>query len=432
MGATASIPIISQAKSAIQAVAGDTEGAKETQVKFINTCFIISQGKSFIHWCAGDNEAAWKTQTQFVKGLGDFVDGVPVVGHIKGGIHYAYGDREGGDQAMKSASRTVGVMGGAAIGGLIAGPVGAVAGGIAGGASLDGITTGVDSAIHGEFRPSGQVAAVTGMIKGEATVGDYFDSVTGIAFDGITGYEFRKAAKNLYDARTNMTLYRVAEKSEVKNVVTAGKLPKRPGSETWLTENVEHSKSYIKSRKYKDASAYELKYPAEKYNKLKEDMIDQHKSREKQSARIKEGKRPANIFNKERLQNDPHGRLNIGIVGDKNLEEFNKHVHGIREIDPNGFEFKNGFTQGLYRYGASATSIMFNSSGMSRNRHADKSLSSQPLQLGHLDIGYGDHFNFPKLHGHNPFDSLQLHALGKNTYGHDLLSGHPFNGPFNF
>ena len=48
---------------------------------------------------------------------------------------------------MKSASRTVGAIGDGAIGRLVAVPVGAVAGGV----SLDGVTAGVDSAIHGEF-----------------------------------------------------------------------------------------------------------------------------------------------------------------------------------------------------------------------------------------------------------------------------------------
>ena len=78
---------------------------------------------------------------------------------------------------MKSASRSVGVIGGGIASGLVGGPVGAVAGGIAGGAAVDGITTGVDSLVHDEYRPSGQVAAVTNMVNGKASVGDYFDSL---------------------------------------------------------------------------------------------------------------------------------------------------------------------------------------------------------------------------------------------------------------
>ena len=60
---------------------------------------------------------------------------------------------------MKAASRTVGAIAGGAGGFVVGGPVGAVAGGIAGGAAVDGITTGVDSAIKGEYRPSGSATA---------------------------------------------------------------------------------------------------------------------------------------------------------------------------------------------------------------------------------------------------------------------------------
>ena len=58
--------------------------------------------------------------------------GVPIVGHIKGGIHYACGDKDGGDNAMKAASRTIGVVGGGAVG-ILGGPAGMIAGGVAGG-----------------------------------------------------------------------------------------------------------------------------------------------------------------------------------------------------------------------------------------------------------------------------------------------------------
>ena len=90
--------------------------------------------------------------------MNDFIDfyflGVPGVGHIKGGIHYACGDTDGGDKAMKAASRTIGVVGGGAVG-ILGGPAGMVAGGIAGGAAMDGIITGSESLVKGEYTPSG-------------------------------------------------------------------------------------------------------------------------------------------------------------------------------------------------------------------------------------------------------------------------------------
>ena len=210
------MPVVSQVKSGVQAIAGDTKGARETQENFLDTCPVISQGKSFIHWCAGDNEAAKETQLKFVKGVSDFADGVPVVGHVKGGIHYTCGDKEGSDSAMKSASRTVGVIGGGVAGGLVGGPVGAVAGAIAGGVAMDGITTGVDSAVHNEYRPSGQVAAVTNIVKGEASVGDVFDTAVVLVFDGASGYGTGKAAmKYRADPRSNAQLFRAAGPEKV-------------------------------------------------------------------------------------------------------------------------------------------------------------------------------------------------------------------------
>ncbi len=189
MGAVDSLPVVSQTKSAVQAVFGDREGARRTQGKFLDTCPVVSQGKSLFQLATGDVKGAGETQLKFAGGVSDFVDGIPVVGHTKGAIHYACGDKEGGDKAMKSSSRTVGVVGGGVGGFLVGGPVGATAGGMAGGLLMDGITTGVDSAIHNEYRPSGTVAAVTTLANGESesVSGDIFDVVFGTAMDGVAG-----------------------------------------------------------------------------------------------------------------------------------------------------------------------------------------------------------------------------------------------------
>jgi len=130
MGNTDSIPVISQAKSAVQAIAGDTDGAWKTQENFLRGCPIVSQGTSLVQAMSGDEQGAINTQMYFVNNVSNVADTVPVVGHIKGGIHYACGDKEGGDNAMKSASRTVGVVAGGIGGGILLGPSGAIAGGM--------------------------------------------------------------------------------------------------------------------------------------------------------------------------------------------------------------------------------------------------------------------------------------------------------------
>ena len=187
MGNTDSMPVISQAKSLVQVIGGDAEGARRTQENFSRQCVGISQARSLVEVSMGDADSARETQKQFVKGVGDTIDGTPALGHLKGGIHYLANDREGGDKAMKAASRTTGVMAGGVAGFCVGGPGGAVAGGIAGGAVMDGITTGVDSLVHGEYRPDGTVANVTALVENPKDPGQWYDTVTAPAFDGLTG-----------------------------------------------------------------------------------------------------------------------------------------------------------------------------------------------------------------------------------------------------
>jgi len=121
-------------------------------------------------------------------------DHVPGVGHAIGGIHYAMGDTEAGDHSMKVASRSVGVIGGSVGGFFVGGPPGAVVGGYAGGLVVDGITTGIDSGIHDEYRPSGTLETAqhvynvaTGDEELNLSSGDVFDIGVEVVQD-VTGF----------------------------------------------------------------------------------------------------------------------------------------------------------------------------------------------------------------------------------------------------
>jgi len=142
--------------------------------------------------------------------VGDGVlNGVPVVGHIKGGIHYACGDKDGGDQAMKAASRTTGVLGGGAVG-ILGGPAGMIAGGVAGGAAMDGITTGVESAVKGKYTPSGQIASWTNLVNADnpqAVVGGIVQVVMTPVGDAFAGRGVGKVIKKGQDIKAE-TYYR--------------------------------------------------------------------------------------------------------------------------------------------------------------------------------------------------------------------------------
>ncbi len=198
--------------------------------------------------------------------------------------------------------------------------------------------TGVDSAVHDEYRPAGQVAAVTNMVNGGATAGDVFDSMAGVTFDGVAGYNAGQAAIKLRNARANVKLHRVAGEAEIENSVKAGKLVKQVGKngEAWVSEGMEHTKAYHDSRPFANKGIMEIEIPRDALNKIKADMIKQEGSRVVQKVRVSEGQAPANIFNREGLQNNPQGKVNIGIKGKANLQAFNDRIVVIRKISPDG------------------------------------------------------------------------------------------------
>ena len=225
MGNTDSLPVVSQAKSLVQVVAGDTEGALQTQKNFVKGCPVVSQGVALGAVIAGETEYALETQKYFGTNLMNMADSVPVVGHVKGVIHYACGDTEGGDNAMKAASRTVGVAAGGIGGFVVGGPPGAVAGGIYGGVAMDTVISVADSAVHGEKRFYGHVNSIERAIDGKITAGEVFDWALTPVFDGLAGYGYGKAYKNF---TANRAEYNQLKKS-IQQAVKDGKLELKEG-----------------------------------------------------------------------------------------------------------------------------------------------------------------------------------------------------------
>lgn len=178
------IPFISQAKSLVQAVMGDTEGARKTQNKFTKSFPVISQVRWGIELALGDKEAAIDT----FKVGSRFVDGIPGIGHVKGVVHYACGDSEGGAAAMIGASRTTAVIGGSVGGFLVGGPVGAAAGAVGGGVLIDNVTSLADSLMHGKKHMHGLCRAVEKVIKHPTDGWRYLDVVVIPAADALGGY----------------------------------------------------------------------------------------------------------------------------------------------------------------------------------------------------------------------------------------------------
>lgn len=85
---------------------------------------------------------------------------------FQGALAYIFGNKQYAAQCMESASRTAGVILGAAVGTFFGGPVGAAVGAVGGGLLMDLVITGVKSAINDQFTPSGYVAAIDKILKG--------------------------------------------------------------------------------------------------------------------------------------------------------------------------------------------------------------------------------------------------------------------------
>lgn len=89
MGNVNSTPVISQCKSAVQAINGDKNGALQTQIDFSKHCVIVSQIRSGVQLCTGKKEDALQTQIEYGSGI----DAIPIFSQVKSLIQFATGDR---------------------------------------------------------------------------------------------------------------------------------------------------------------------------------------------------------------------------------------------------------------------------------------------------------------------------------------------------
>mmetsp|Transcript_24154 Transcript_24154/g.24421 ORF Transcript_24154/g.24421 Transcript_24154/m.24421 type:complete len:499 (-) Transcript_24154:260-1756(-) len=160
------------------------------------------------HKAAESAKTLGKQSLELVDGISD---GMPVVGHIKGGAMYALGYSERGERALKSATRTTAVITAGTSGFLVGGPGVAVGAGVAAGAAVDGLYTGIDYAIHREYRPSGQIAAWTAVMDGKSSdvvISGVIGSVLTPLLDGCTGLTAGRAVTVKPDSLSEMADFR--------------------------------------------------------------------------------------------------------------------------------------------------------------------------------------------------------------------------------
>lgn len=189
------------AEKTVVAAAGETVvHACETSavaVAVVATLGLVESLNNSVVACANKTAGTAETLgTRTVTALDEISDAVPVLGQGKAVVLYACGETERGDRAIKASCRSTGVILGGVAGLVTAGPPGAIAGGIAVGAAIDGITTGIDSAVNGEYRPAGQIEAWTHVARNEspsAVVRGVVGALVTTVADGTAGVSLGKS-----------------------------------------------------------------------------------------------------------------------------------------------------------------------------------------------------------------------------------------------
>jgi hypothetical protein len=337
MGNVDSLPVVAQVKSGFQLITGDVDGALRTTNNFLRTCPGVSQLTSVTQLVIGDVDGAAETQKLFLRSTVDTVNGVldstPVVGHVKGLVHYAFEDEDGGNRAMKAATRTTLVMGAGAVGMLAGGPVGAVVAGIDAGLATD-LTYMV-----AEEKPNGALCTAIDVLANQESPdsGQVFDALfgatAGVAMDGVAGYGGGKVAKEVHAGLTNKRLYRVVDKETGSAAIESQSVkPPSRGDELWLSETSRHSESYMKHKPNTMCLEVDVAEPA--YGDLRSHSIDQLGSSSKNKIQVASGERQFNLLHQERIYRDRPDRVNIGLKGPENHKILQGNVTRIREIDP--------------------------------------------------------------------------------------------------
>jgi len=187
---------VSQIKSIIQLLFGQTSQALDTQINFVDSTPVLSQLKS-LHEAFGQNDwiKAEKTQQKFLIVTSATIDGIPLVGHIKGLGHYFIGDAKRGHQAMKRADRTSVVILCGYFACTLMVPTTAslqttatvsALGSMTGGFAMDTLLTVLENAMHKEGALNGCYHAMQRVVC-EPDAGNVFDFIMGPLLDGLLG-----------------------------------------------------------------------------------------------------------------------------------------------------------------------------------------------------------------------------------------------------
>lgn len=163
-------------------------------------------------------------------------------------------------------------------------------------------------------------------------------------------------AQRILEQRKYKYVYRKMCEEEFDSARQQGGLPTvdKPTEEKWITEEIGHSRTFKTEKKggqpQQPEKVVEVKVREKPYKKdIKDHMIDQKGSKERNRPRIDRGERPYNLSNRERLREFPERKVNVGLKGPENIKVFNDTVITLKAVDPHAFKNKNAFTRWVSR-----------------------------------------------------------------------------------
>lgn len=167
------------------------------------------------------------------------------------------------------------------------------------------------------------------------------------ALEGRAG---ASGAQRISEQRKYKYVYRKMCEEESNSARQQGGLPTvdKPTEEKWITEEIGHSRTF--GQPQQPEKVVEMKVREKLYKKgIKDHMIDQRGSKERNRLRIDRGERPYNLSNRERLREFPERKVNVGLKGPENIKVFNDTVITLKAVDPHAFKNKNAFTRWVSR-----------------------------------------------------------------------------------
>ncbi|CAG9789579.1 unnamed protein product [Diatraea saccharalis] len=114
----------------------------------------------------------------------NFINHIPIGGHIKGGLHLLCGDEEEGIKSLKAANRASFVTGGAIVGSVF-GPAGAAGGAAIGGTIMDTVHSCAGDRSEGVIRAGERV--ITDVEKGRVPIRSTLNVGVYLGADAISG-----------------------------------------------------------------------------------------------------------------------------------------------------------------------------------------------------------------------------------------------------